>query len=121
MTIQVFDRPMCCSTGLCGPQVDQTLVRFAADLDWLRRQNVQVERFNLSQQPGEFAQHDDVRSVLESKGTDALPIIRVDGKIVCQGMYPQRDLLAALAHVSQAVPLPVIENCTPHSGCCQEG
>ncbi len=51
MSIQVFDKPMCCSTGICGPQVDQTLVRFATDLDWLSRQGVTVERFNLSQQP----------------------------------------------------------------------
>ena len=118
MTIQVFDKPMCCSTGVCGPQVDQTLVRFAADLYLARRQSVQVERFNLSQQPGEFARHDDVRSLLQSKGTDALPIIRVDGEIICQGMYPQRDVLASLAHVSQADSLPVIENCTPGGGCC---
>jgi arsenite methyltransferase len=118
MTIQVFDKPMCCSSGVCGPQVDPTLVRFAADLDWLRRQNVQVERFNLAQQPGEFAGHDDVRSALQSKGTDALPIIRVDGQIVCQGEYPQRDLLASWAHVSQADSLPAIKNCNPGGGCC---
>lgn len=50
MTIQVFDKPMCCSTGICGPEVDQALVRFASDLDWLHRQGVQIERYNLSQQ-----------------------------------------------------------------------
>ena len=90
MNVQVFDKPMCCSTGICGPQVDQTLVRFAGDLDWLRRQGVQVERFNLSQQPREFAQQADVRAALQAKGVDALPIIRVDGRIVCQGTYPSR-------------------------------
>ncbi|MDH3717738.1 MAG: arsenic metallochaperone ArsD family protein, partial [Planctomycetota bacterium] len=25
--IQVYDKPMCCSTGICGPQVDPTLPR----------------------------------------------------------------------------------------------
>ena len=34
-TIQVYDKPMCCSTGVCGPQVDPVLPRFAADLQWL--------------------------------------------------------------------------------------
>ena len=34
--IQVFDPPMCCSTGVCGPDVDPVLVRFAADLAWLQ-------------------------------------------------------------------------------------
>ncbi len=31
-TIEVFDPAMCCSTGVCGPQVDPDLARFAADL-----------------------------------------------------------------------------------------
>ena len=122
MTIQVFDKPMCCSTGICGPQVDQTLVRFAGDLDWLRRQGVCVERFNLSQQPREFAQQPDVRAALQTKGTDALPIIRVDGRIVCQGTYPSRDLLASWTHVARTpgVELPVAAKgcCQPGSGCC---
>jgi len=33
MKIQVLDPPRCCSTGVCGPNVDPELVRFAADLD----------------------------------------------------------------------------------------
>ena len=35
-TIRVFDPAMCCSSGVCGPQVDPDLARFAADLDWLK-------------------------------------------------------------------------------------
>jgi len=49
--LQVYDKPMCCSTGVCGPQVDPVLPRFAADLDWLKSQGNEVERFNLAQQP----------------------------------------------------------------------
>jgi hypothetical protein len=118
MNVQVFDKPMCCSTGICGPQVDQTLVRFAADLDWLRRQGVIVERFNLSQQPREFATQSDVRATLQTKGVDALPIIRVDGRIVCQGTYPSRELLASWAHVAH-VPEAALPVTT--AGCCQLG
>lgn len=44
MKIQVFDPPMCCSTGVCDPSADPELVRFAAALDWLKRQGVEVER-----------------------------------------------------------------------------
>ena len=118
MTIQVFDKPMCCSTGICGPQVDQTLVRFAGDLDWLRRTGVGVERFNLSQQPREFAQQPDVRAALQTKGIDALPIVRVEGRIVCQGTYPSRDLLASWAHAART---PGVELPVAATGCCQSG
>jgi arsenite methyltransferase len=115
MSIQVFDKPMCCSTGICGPQVDQTLVRFAADLDWLHRQGVQVERYNVSQNPGEFAKVADVQSLLQTKGMDALPIIRLHGRIVWHGTYPDRQLLACWGRAAPPRPKPV--SGAKH-GCC---
>ena len=57
--LAVYDPPMCCSTGVCGPAVDPVLPRVAADLDWLKRQGVQVERYNLAQQPQAFASNPD--------------------------------------------------------------
>ena len=54
--VQIYDRALCCSTGICGPQVDPVLPRFAADLEWLSNQRHDVERFNLAQQPSEFTQ-----------------------------------------------------------------
>ena len=94
--IQVFDPPMCCSTGVCGPSVDPALVRFAADLDWLQANGVAAERFNLAQQPGAFAESDVVRTALEEEGNECLPLIVVDGLIVSRAAYPDRDTLARL-------------------------
>jgi hypothetical protein len=38
-------------TGVCGVEVDQQLVNFAADVDyWARQNGAQIERFNLAQQ-----------------------------------------------------------------------
>lgn len=54
LPLRVFDPAMCCSTGVCGPSVDPRLVAFAADLDWLKRHGVSVERYNLAQAPGAF-------------------------------------------------------------------
>ena len=31
-SIQIFDPALCCSTGVCGVEVDQNLVSFAADV-----------------------------------------------------------------------------------------
>ena len=56
VVLQVFDPPMCCSTGVCGPKVNPALPRFAADLNWLKSQGVHVERFNLAQNPDAFHQ-----------------------------------------------------------------
>jgi AhpD family alkylhydroperoxidase len=103
-SIQVFDPAMCCSTGICGPNVEPHLVRFAADLDWLKTQGVTVERFNLSQQPMAFAGDVDVKAALHEKGESALPLIKVDGKVQSVGTYPSRNELATLAGVGMPAP-----------------
>ena len=94
--VQVFDPPMCCSTGVCGPEVDPALVRFAADLEWLKANGVEVERFNLSQEPAAFVGNPVVAQAIRGRD-DGLPLLLVDGKIVAQGSYPAREVLAELA------------------------
>lgn len=36
--LEVFDPALCCSTGVCGTDIDQALVNFATDVDWLKKQ-----------------------------------------------------------------------------------
>ncbi len=91
--IEVFDPAMCCSTGVCGPSVDPALASFAADLDWLSAQGLEVRRFNLSQEPGEFATRAEVHRLLTDKGEEALPVVMVEGTVVSDGRYPSRDEL----------------------------
>jgi len=105
MKIQVFDPPMCCSTGVCGPAVDPKLVQFAADLEWLQGQGVEVERYNLSQQPRAFVDTPVVRAALEQEGNDALPLTLVDGAVVCKGKYPTREMLAGHAKLEMRFSL----------------
>ena len=93
--VRVFDPAMCCSSGVCGPSVDPQLARFSADLDWLKAQGVSVERFNLAQQPGAFAEDQTVRSTLEAKGEAGLPVVKVNGEIKSSGVYPSRAELSA--------------------------
>lgn len=98
-TVQVFDPPMCCPTGVCGPAVDPALVRFASDLEWLKANGVEVERFNLSQDPAAFAGNPVVAQAIRGR-EDALPLLLVDGKIVAQGSYPPREVIAELVGIA---------------------
>ena len=97
--LDVFDPAMCCSTGVCGPAVDPVLPRFAADLDWLRRKGIRVERFNLSQQPGAFAANRIVKAALDEDGTACLPLIIVNGSVASRGTYPDRDSLMRMTEI----------------------
>lgn len=103
-TIQVYDKPMCCSTGVCGPQVDPVLPRFAADLDWLKAQGHQVERYNLAQQPQAFIQNAEVHQLLATQGTNCLPLIVVDGRIVSRRAYPARETLSLWTGTKSPAP-----------------
>jgi hypothetical protein len=96
-TVQVFDPALCCASGVCGTEVDQNLVSFAADVDWARKNGAQVERFNLAQQPMAFASNAAVKGALERAGEMALPLVLVDGAIALAGRYPVRAELARLA------------------------
>lgn len=95
--LAVFDPPMCCSSGVCGPKVDQKLVRFSAALEWLRTQGVEVQRYNPTQQYDVFAGNPAVVKAINERGTKCLPLILVDGEIVHSGSYPAKNELAVLA------------------------
>jgi hypothetical protein len=118
-TIRVFDPAMCCNTGVCGPSSDPELARFAADLEWLEKQGVAVERYNLSSHPAAFVETAAVKEALQVNGTEVLPLVLVNGSIMIEGSYPSRETLAALAGLVVKAPRKVASSgCGPGSGCC---
>lgn len=118
----VYDRAMCCPTGVCGPQVDPVLPKFAADLEWLASLGHQVQRFNLAQDPTEFAKQDTVKQMLADEGVECLPLVLVDGRIVSRGEYPSReDFTSWVGEPTKprsALPLADLGECSGNSGCC---
>lgn len=115
--LQVFDPALCCSTGVCGVEVDQALVSFAADVDWARQAGAQIERFNLAQQPLAFADNATVKAFLTRAGEEALPLVLLDGEVVLVGRYPSRaELTRWLALEPTATP--AASACCAGSSCC---
>jgi hypothetical protein len=101
-TLTIFDPAMCCSTGICGAEIDQKLVDFAADLDWLKSEGIEVKRINLSQEPALFAENEQVKSILEKSGVEGLPVILADDEMQTFGQYPERVKLAQMVGVTAA-------------------
>ena len=62
--LEVFDPPMCCSTGICGASDNPTLVTFASDLEWLKIQGVEVLRYAITLEPVKFLTNEVVQSVI---------------------------------------------------------
>ena len=107
LRLQVYEPPMCCASGACGPSVDPALPRFAADLEWLGQQGITVERINLTQQPGAFVDNALVKQALEHDGDACLPLILAEGTIVSRGTYPTREELAAHAGLGVSEPVSI--------------
>lgn len=111
-TIEIFEPALCCSTGVCGVEVDQALVNFAADVEWAKQNGATVERRNLAQQPLAFAENAIVKAFLERSGQEALPMVLVSGEVALAGRYPSRSELARWAGILEA------DDEEPPGSCC---
>jgi len=125
--LSVYDPALCCSTGVCGPEVDEALVRFAADVEWLKNRGVAVRRYNLAREPGAFAADATVARALMREGVASLPLLMLDGEVVASGAYPPREELSRLAAMERPArpvlaSLPIAPSpggcCSSDSGCC---
>lgn len=93
MKIEIYDPALCCSSGLCGPSIDPVLVKMNDAVLALKKQGVEVERFNLAQQPKAFMENPDVKSLLTKNGKKILPITIVNNKVFKTGEYPTYEEL----------------------------
>ncbi|MBR2573396.1 MAG: arsenite efflux transporter metallochaperone ArsD [Loktanella sp.] len=111
MTIfTVYDPAMCCSTGICGSEVDQRLVDLAADLDWLKAQGVTVQRFGLSREPTKFVANNTIRQIMQDSEGDDLPVFMVGEVLKAKGRYPSRAELAEWTNITtEKVVIPTQE------------
>lgn len=119
--LTIYDPAMCCSTGVCGVDIDPVLAQFAADLKWVADHGVAVERYNLGQEPQAFAANEAVVKIME-QGMDMLPVTMVDGKIIATGVHPTRQQLAQKLELAldaqSATQAKSGSCCSPKSGCC---
>ncbi len=88
MKIEIYDPAMCCSSGLCGPAIDPVLIKINDAIIALKKQGVEVERFNLAQQPKSFMENKTVADLLHKNGKKVLPITFVNGEVHKTGQYP---------------------------------
>ena len=99
-SIEIFDPPMCCPTGLCGPNIDPALLDVNEAILKLQKEydgRLKIERYLLSQQGPKFMQNKDVMELLQKNGVEVLPITIADGKVVKQKSYPTYEEMKSYA------------------------
>jgi arsenite-transporting ATPase len=122
VSIRVFEPALCCNTGVCGEDVDQALVNFSADLDYVKQQGVAITRHNLANDPTAFVENPAVMGFLQAAGSEGLPLVLVDGVTVLTGSYPTREMLARYAGLGASTLRPLVNLlATADSACCGAG
>lgn len=86
--VELFDPPMCCPTGLCGPSLDQTLLDVNEMILSLQAEGVQVARYQMASDPQAFLNNTEIMRLVREQQMAALPITVVRGKVIKVGEYP---------------------------------
>ncbi len=101
-TIRIYEAALCCDTGVCGVDVDQSLVTVTADVRSLQELGADISRHNLASDPTAFTDDDTVRAFLNTVGSKGLPLTVVDGVAVATGNYPTKEALLEFSGLGAA-------------------
>ncbi|MDB4895800.1 MAG: transcriptional regulator [Firmicutes bacterium] len=87
--VEIYDPPMCCSTGVCGPSVDPKLLAIQETILKLEAEGVTVKRYQVTTHPAAFLKHAEVAAMLRTpEGLKSLPVTTVNGTVISKGGYP---------------------------------
>ena len=101
LEVKFFEEEMCCSTGVCGPSPDETLIKVNQLVELLKANNINVERFNLGGNPSKFIENKNIISQVQEQGLAVLPITVIDDEIVKTGEYITEEEVNDIIMVSQ--------------------
>lgn len=124
--IRIYESALCCDTGVCGPDVDESLLEVTADVRHLEGLGADIARHNLASDPTAFSADESVRGFLHTVGSKGLPLTMVDGVTVAIGSYPNREQLLSFAGLAGEAPArdrtrPELGLSEKSGGCCGGG
>jgi hypothetical protein len=99
--VEIFDPPMCCPTGICGPTIDQALLDLNEMIVVLQSQGVSVARYQMISHPNAFLGNAEVMKLVREQQMAVLPITVVRGRVIKTSSYP--SLAEVKTHLDGAV------------------
>jgi len=126
----IYESAMCCSSGVCGPSPDQSLIELQDTLEKMKEMGAKVERYTITGNPKKFRENAEVIKLMQERQIKALPITTFNGTVIKVSGYPNIDELKKYFQDSNA-DLPIAaerkigsEACcagqetTGNEGCC---
>jgi hypothetical protein len=91
--LTVFEGMLCCSTGICGPEPNIALIQLTEDVKRLQIEfpEFKIIRASMSFNAQSFLEEPEVLKLVNSEGTDILPITVLNGKILVKQRYLTYD------------------------------
>jgi hypothetical protein len=95
MKLEFYEKSMCCSSGVCGPSVDDSLVRIQENIEYLKKKysDLEVKRYQPQTHGMAFMRAREVQKLVKAEKMKALPITTVNGIIIKKGGYPTLEEL----------------------------
>ena len=106
LDVEIFDPPLCCPTGLCGPVLDTTLVDLADAVTTLTAEGHTVVRHMMTSDPQAFLRNRTVYELIRSRQLEVLPITVIRGEVVKTSAYPTLDELRSALDSPAATSTP---------------
>lgn len=112
--ITIYESAMCCSSGVCGPNPDKSLIDLQDTIEKIREMGCEVERFSITQHPKKFRENPAIIKLIQEHQIKALPVTTYEGQIFKVGTYPSLGELQGVISENKPIPaftLPADEGC----------
>jgi hypothetical protein len=86
--VEIFDPPMCCPAGMCGPTIDPVLLDVNEMILALQGEGIAVGRYQMASDAQAYVSNREVFRLVREKQLAALPITVVKGSVMKVGAYP---------------------------------
>ena len=116
----IYESAMCCSSGVCGPSPDKSLIELQDTIDKVKIMGCEVERYSITQSPKKFRENPAIIKLIQDQQIKALPVTTYNGKVMKVGSYPSIDELQKWLKDSKAdLPASADKN-NGDDTCCSE-
>jgi hypothetical protein len=95
----IYEGAMCCSTGVCGPEPDQSLIAFNDTVKRLQNDygnRLTIMRASLTFNTLIFLSHPEIARLVKENGPQVLPITTLNGEIIARQKYLSSEELKAV-------------------------
>ena len=95
----IYEGAMCCSTGVCGPEPDQSLIAFNDTVKRLQNDygnRLTIMRASLTFNTLIFLSHPEIARLVKENGPQILPITTLNGEIIARQKYLSSEELKAV-------------------------